>query len=190
MKKSVTWLGIGILIMGGILIVMLYKGDSDDMVSNDNEDDTEFNIEEYRKKIKEKGQLISKEKVNQKFNPKKIINKNINNVQLQLEEISENGSKKFNLIVENITEDTQILHFGTSQRYDYEIYNRDNELVYHYSDGKSFLQVIEEIELKPEERLNYEITIPTLDPGEYTLVASLVAKHYGGQRQIIQFKVN
>lgn len=190
MRKPATWLGIVILLIGGILIIMLYKEDPDQTVNDHEDEDTNFNIDEYREKLKDKGLLISKDRAKQKFDPNKKGKSELGNLSFELKEISENGSKTFDFIIENVTEEIVTLSFGTSQRYDYEIFNQENIQVYHYSEGKSFLQVLEDIQLEPGQHLNYEITIPSLEAGEYTLVVRLAARGYGQLRQTTTFTVN
>jgi len=80
------------------------------------------------------------------------------------------------------------LSFTTSQRYEYEL-NQDNELIKRFSDDMAFMQVLEDINLPPGESLSYELKLPELEPGEYTLTAYSVAKNLSGNQVTVTFVI-
>lgn len=190
MKKTSIWLSIIILLIGGIVLMMNFDKKDKDLAKDGVNNEEEINLDKLREKIVEKGGIVSKDNVNQPFNPGKQVNKNFSNLHLSLIEVSENGSKTIQFTVENVSDEVELLRFGTSQKYDYEIFNEEGEQIYHFSEGKSFLQVIEEIELQPGEKLSYDLVLPELEPGKYTLTASLVAEYYGAHKTMLQFQVN
>ncbi|MEH7381359.1 BsuPI-related putative proteinase inhibitor [Bacillus sp. JJ1533] len=99
------------------------------------------------------------------------------------------GNNEFTFEIKNIGKQERILHFTSSQRYDYEIYEKSGNLVTRYSDGKSFLQVIQDISIAPNESLSFDIRIPRLDSGEYSLVVWPTAKGTSMLRNKIEFIV-
>lgn len=187
MKKTLIISFIILLIMGGGWL-MISKKDSD-LVEGSQEKDSELDIEQIRKNLKNKGQWITREQVKQEFNNNNKKEINLDNVELKLEEINDQGVKKIDFSIKNISDEVITLSFGTSQRYDFEIYNQANEKVYHYSEGKNFLQVIENTLLETGSTINYELTIPSLEAGEYTLIARLAAKDYGLLRAVTTFTI-
>lgn len=79
----------------------------------------------------------------------------------------------------NTTSDPIRLEFPTSQRYDLEIRNEAGEVVYRWSDGKAFLDVVNSEDFGPGER-NYTVLVPLsgkdgspMQPGRYTVEAWL-----------------
>lgn len=194
MRNLALWFGLAILIVGGVLILMFSKNDSTNLVNNniDNENkaDSNFDIDEYRKRLKDKDKIKRKEKVNDDLNPDKSKDKNQSNIELSLEEDKESVEKKFKLIAENTSDQPQTLSFGTSQRYDYEIFNEAGEMVHHYADGKSFLQVVEEVDLEVGEKIDYEITLPSLEAGDYTLVVYFGGSTGSVQREVAEFSID
>lgn len=91
-----------------------------------------------------------------------------------------NESDDENLIftyeIKNEGSEVAILHFNTSQLYEFEISSRELGRVYRYSDGKFFLQVLKEIRILPGESLSFDVKLPSLNKGEYTFTIWLVAQ--------------
>lgn len=69
---------------------------------------------------------------------------------LEIEDQAIGRGKTFTLKVCNTTSGTVKREFGTSQRYDFEV-KRDGELVWRWSDGRVFTQVVGEETWKAKE---------------------------------------
>ncbi|WP_163100681.1 BsuPI-related putative proteinase inhibitor [Peribacillus alkalitolerans] len=102
---------------------------------------------------------------------------------------SPDGNLTFTYEIKNVGSEMAILHFNTSQIYEYEIFNKDHGRVYRYSDGKYFLQVLKEIRILPSESLSYDIKIPPLEKGEFTFTIWLVAQDGYQLKQSQRFNV-
>jgi len=78
--------------------------------------------------------------------------------------------------IKNQTDQTITLEFNSSQRFDYAIFNDEDEQVYLHSDETMYAQVVGEEELEPGEELAYRINLNDIDlePGEYVLEAWMV----------------
>lgn len=70
----------------------------------------------------------------------------------------------------NISEQSKRYIFNTGQKYDIAVYE-DSQKIYQWSRGKVFTQAIEELTLKPNEKKEWEIQIPSreLSAGTYNL---------------------
>ncbi|MFD1039635.1 BsuPI-related putative proteinase inhibitor [Virgibacillus byunsanensis] len=132
---------------------------------------------------------------NQEFNP---INININPIQNNgenslsffLQEVKDsNADKTFRYTVINEGNQVQKLSFNTSQRYEYELFSKEHGLVERYSDGKMFLQVLQDIMLAPKEKLTYDISFSSLEKGEYSLTVFLTARGLSHSKRTITFRV-
>lgn len=102
-----------------------------------------------------------------------------NRMKLTLEELetTEKG-KNYQFSVVNEGTDSVEFSFSTSQRYEYELSSNEKGVISRYSDGRAFMQVLGKIELEPQEKANFDLSIPTsdLEPGEYQLKVYLATK--------------
>ncbi|GAB3794110.1 BsuPI-related putative proteinase inhibitor [Virgibacillus kimchii] len=96
----------------------------------------------------------------------------------------------YEFTITNESDEEKELSFNTSQRYEYELRDQDQELVKRFSDGMAFMQVLEDIDLPAGESLSYELKLPELEPGEYTLTAYSVAKSLSGNQVNVTFTVD
>jgi len=101
---------------------------------------------------------------------------------------AENTVYAFTITNEN--DEEKELSFTTSQRYEYELRDQDDELIKRFSDDMAFMQVLEDIPLPPGEELSYELKLPSLEPGKYTLTAHSVAKGLSGNQVTAVFTVD
>lgn len=77
--------------------------------------------------------------------------------------------------VKNQTERTEVLTFPSGQKFDFIVYDKEGNKVFQWSDEKSFIQMIQTVELKPGEELTF--VEPTgLPPGDYKIEAWLTAE--------------
>jgi copper(I)-binding protein len=95
----------------------------------------------------------------------------------------------YEFTITNESDEDKELSFTTSQRYEYELRDQDNELVKRFSDDMAFMQVLEDINLPPGESLSYELKLPELEPGTYTLTAYSVAKGLTGDQVTVTFSI-
>jgi hypothetical protein len=80
----------------------------------------------------------------------------------------------FSYRVRNDGEESVTLEFPTSQRVEIEV-TGDDELVWRFSDGRMFSQVLGEADLPPGESVAYEGVWEGSAEGSYVAVASLAA---------------
>ncbi len=80
------------------------------------------------------------------------------------------------LEIVNPTDQEMAFEFATGQRYDFSIENEAGEIVWHWSDGLVFMQMLGQEKLGSGEKLVYSETVDfDLAPGSYTITARLVA---------------
>jgi len=83
------------------------------------------------------------------------------------------GSYQYVFELKNDTTEEITLSMNSSQYYDFHLMNDSGTVVYTYSDGKMFTQMLEEKVLKPGETLEMEVDaiegLSTLPEGTYTL---------------------
>lgn len=168
MRKYISLLLATILLIGGFFMLNQRKDDSLEEEAS--------NTEELTENIPNRSKLIKKKRSKQTLQLRELPQKFKDSLQFSLKENKETSSQNFSFIVENISNQKLSLHFGTSQRYDYKIYDDNRRQIYHFAEGKNFLQVLEEIELKPKEKLTFDIPLPDLNPGKYTIEVFLVAR--------------
>ncbi|MGA9287302.1 MAG: BsuPI-related putative proteinase inhibitor [Anaerobacillus sp.] len=101
-----------------------------------------------------------------------------------------NGKAIFQYTIQNQTEQVQSIHFPSSQKYDYKLYNKAGDNLQTYSADKSFVKKEEDVELKQAEVLEYTITIDQLSPGSYTLEAWLATEGEGDYKTTIDFTID
>ncbi|WAA12492.1 BsuPI-related putative proteinase inhibitor [Fervidibacillus halotolerans] len=65
----------------------------------------------------------------------------------------EDGKMLIDFTLENVSDQTIVLSFSSGQKYDFWIYNDQNNLLYQWSEGKMFTMALETIPLQPNERL-------------------------------------
>src|SRR5699024_3474005 len=85
--------------------------------------------------------------------------------------------------VKNTGNEEEVLSFTTGQRYEHEI-SQDGEVLHRYSEGKAFTQALEDIPLAPGEEITFDVELPDLEPGEYTINIFLVASDIGPASEV------
>lgn len=95
---------------------------------------------------------------------------------------SENG---FVYTVHNEGEKVETVSFTTSQRFEYEISNADG-VINKYSNDKAFMQVLEDVTIEPGDNLTFDIKLPDLEPGEYTIKIFLTAKDLAAASEVTE----
>jgi hypothetical protein len=63
---------------------------------------------------------------------------------------------KFIIEMYNITNETQTLNYSSSQIYDIEIYDFDDNLIWNWANGRGFSGVLTELDFSPYETKNFE----------------------------------
>ena len=90
--------------------------------------------------------------------------------------------------VTNTTNETQIITFRSGQRYDYVLY-KDGELIEHFSEGKMFIMIYEELPIKPGESMDFLIPLKDLEKGNYKFTIWLADGNWPTLRKTIEFKI-
>ncbi|USK40247.1 hypothetical protein LIS77_07050 [Cytobacillus firmus] len=94
---------------------------------------------------------------------------------------------KIDLLLRNKANYPLSFEFGSSQFYEVEIFSQEGEKVYSSSEGKSFLQAIQTIAVKPdeskvwEEQWDYRHKGKRVQEGEYIVKARLLASNLNGK---------
>lgn len=94
----------------------------------------------------------------------------------------ENEEMVIEVRLENTGEETLNFEFSTSQKYEIEISDEDGKVLYTYSKGKSFLQVLQNLALKPgesqvwTEKLNAGKDEVELKPGSYKITSTITGR--------------
>ncbi|GAB3056177.1 BsuPI-related putative proteinase inhibitor [Virgibacillus ainsalahensis] len=107
---------------------------------------------------------------------------------LQMKEEAADAGKTFTYTVTNVSDDEVKLSFTTSQRYEYELSDEEG-VIERFSDGRAFMQVLADITLAPGEALDYDMSLPSLEPGTYTLTVFLTAKDMAENQVTLEFTV-
>ena len=89
----------------------------------------------------------------------------------------------------NTTEKELTLTFHSGQKYDYILRDEDGNKMMKFSDDKAFTEAIEYATLTPGEEINYELKVPSLDPGKYELEVWLTATTKETFKETINFEV-
>ena len=100
------------------------------------------------------------------------------------------SSKSFKYTVKNEGANKEKLSFKTSQRYEYELSSMGQGVFQKYSDGKMFMQVLQDITLLPNDELSYTISLPLLESGKYVLTVFLATNSTNDSIKTIKFTVN
>ena len=87
----------------------------------------------------------------------------------------ESATLEARFTISNTTGDVVSLNFGSSQVYDLEIRNEKGAVVYRWSAGKSFAQVITDFDLVNEREFAIAASLKDLPAGKYVAQAWLVA---------------
>jgi len=86
------------------------------------------------------------------------------NMELNIMTEQEANNLKVNLVLQNKSERNRRLSFNTGQKYEIEIYNQINgekgDKIYQWSRGQLFTQALEELNLSPEEKKEWQVNIP------------------------------
>ncbi|MDQ0232277.1 BsuPI-related putative proteinase inhibitor [Metabacillus malikii] len=95
---------------------------------------------------------------------------------INLEQVDANI--RFIMTIANQSTAEQKLEFTSSQKYEIVVKNSNNEVVYKYSDGKMFAQVLDTVSIQPEEEIIWEEmwTNHHLSEGKYSVDLTILAK--------------
>lgn len=88
----------------------------------------------------------------------------------------DNMHKEFSYEVTNESDKQMTIEFSTSQRYEVVLEKKGEGEVFRFSKGRAFMQVLGELKLKPSETESFNIKLPELQPGDYSLTIYLVGK--------------
>jgi hypothetical protein len=86
----------------------------------------------------------------------------------------------------NNTAEKQIISFLTSQKVDIIAKDADGNIVYQWSNGLRFANVLSTIELEPGQEWSHEMAVPIGDGGIATGIYTLIAKITGRPEIIAQ----
>lgn len=115
-------------------------------------------------------------------------------VKLSLKRVLENSEDAdkadFKLTVKNTDDEDIKLEFGSSMKYDFYITDEKDDEIYRESDEKSYMQVVQEIALEPDEQKTFDVALPELDKGDYTITMMLAAKGYSDEKLSADFTVD
>ena len=91
---------------------------------------------------------------------------------------AEDDELEIKVILANNSSRGQNFTFTSGQSYDLKLVNEDDEIVYHWSRKKMFIQAIQQLELEAGENKVWETRVPVSDlsPGVYSLQGWLTAR--------------
>jgi hypothetical protein len=103
--------------------------------------------------------------------------------------ITKINEKTYAFEVLNNTANEITFNFTSGQRYDYKIYNENNEVVYQFGAVAMFIQALGEENLPPSEKLHYpiELTQLGLTKGSYKLEVWLTASETNGHGGVTDY---
>jgi hypothetical protein len=93
-----------------------------------------------------------------------------------IEQEEKNGQLVYEYKIKNQTEKEKTFVFSSGQKIDFEVKDKNGEVVYRDSENKMYTQAIQEITLKQGEEFTQKLILPKLDSGSYTLTVWLTAK--------------
>ncbi|CAM3658805.1 BsuPI-related putative proteinase inhibitor [Mesobacillus zeae] len=99
------------------------------------------------------------------------------------------GRATFDLILKNDSNEALVFEFPTSQHYEITVSDPEGNVVYRYSEGKAFAQVIKNLMLQPGQKVtwkeswDYRYKGKRVKAGDWTVKATLKARVVGGQSQ-------
>lgn len=99
------------------------------------------------------------------------------------------GDYELTFTIKNQTERVQEITFNSGQQFDYELYH-NLEKVKHWSADKSFIQMVQTIELKQGEELTYTDKLEDLEDGSYRVVFWLTSDNFKDIKADAEFHVN
>ncbi|SDM39088.1 BsuPI-related putative proteinase inhibitor [Bacillus sp. OK048] len=93
--------------------------------------------------------------------------------------------------VQNIGNEDIFLQFPSAKIYDYELFTNKGKLVYRYSDGKMFAQVIKNVMLPARKSLHFTTeTLPPLDKGQYSIIMWIAARGMDSHKEKLNFTID
>ncbi|MEH7253669.1 BsuPI-related putative proteinase inhibitor [Neobacillus niacini] len=93
--------------------------------------------------------------------------------------------------VQNIGNEDILLQFPTAKKYDYELFTNRGKLVYRYSDGKMFAQVIKNVMLPARKSLHFTTeTLPPLEKGQYSIIMWIAARGMDSHKEKLNFTID
>lgn len=151
------------------------------MAACSNSDDQQTKFDPSKIKVVtadgKEGKLIPKEELSEKVELE--ISKRLDDLASSLtSHVEKINNTTYKYIVKNVSDEPKTLQFSSSQRYDFDIITSEGEIIYRYSDGKSFLQVMKDVTLDPGDELSFDIQLPELESGRYKLSIRLTASGY------------
>lgn len=181
-----------VILVGAYFFLSNNNDNSEEVRVSGSEQPNQNNTEETGKGGDSKMEKNQPQK-RKEFNPtSKKVEKRLQLVTLEssLELVSiTNGTAQLRFTSKNIGPTDLTLTYSTSQKYEYELLNKADGTITRYSEGKSFLQVIKEETLAPNEVLSHEITLSNLSIGDYNF--SMWLTFAGGiqTKQTMDFKI-
>lgn len=99
--------------------------------------------------------------------------------------------ENYEFVITNNTKEKVELNFASGQRFDFQILNKNKEIVYHLASVSMFTQDIGQEVIKPKKELSYEINLTNLgiEPGEYVLVSWLTATENEDFRSTVNISI-
>ena len=93
---------------------------------------------------------------------------------------------RLQLVLENAGDETATLEFVSAQRYDFEIRNQADEMVWRWSDCMGFAQLLGEERVLPDGLLRYQaVFTDTVPAGEYVIMGWVTGRQaFRDQRSI------
>lgn len=171
-----------------IVSLLVGCGSSNEGLNNAKADNGEEGVD-----LKEENLDLDEKLKTKKVNLKKIETSEGETFQNTLNVVKEENELLLDFTLENISEQGQTFTFSSGQEFDFWVYDKNNNLIYQWSDGRFFTMVIKEVTLDPGDQLHYktnwdfvnQLGDKVSEDEEYTIEFSVTAQVKGQDETIV-----
>lgn len=150
LSKNIIWILVGIFTIFLLIDYSSASGNERQKVHNKEEGVKVEEQKENLNKSEEKNESIEKEFVN-----KKVGSEVAKHFQSLLQIKKEDGNLLLDFTLNNISKEDLTLTFTSGQLYDFLVFNKDNNLIYQWSEGRFFTMGMKDVMLEPGDQLKW-----------------------------------
>lgn len=150
LSKNIIWILVGIFTIFLLIDYSSASGNERQKVHNKEEGVKMEEQKENLNKSEEKNESIEKEFVN-----KKVGSEVAKHFQSLLQIKKEDGNLLLDFTLNNISKEDLTLTFTSGQLYDFLVFNKDNNLIYQWSEGRFFTMGMKDVMLEPGDQLKW-----------------------------------
>lgn len=149
LSKNIIWILVGIFTIFLLIDYSSASGNERQKVHNKEEGVKVEEQKENLNKSEEKNGSIEKEFVN------KVGSEVAKHFQSLLQIKKEDGNLLLDFTLNNISKEDLTLTFTSGQLYDFLVFNKDNNLIYQWSEGRFFTMGMKDVMLEPGDQLKW-----------------------------------